>query len=399
MNKSEKAYINRRKVQAFFNSLRYMLCRIFPINENRIAVCTFEGRSGFCCNPKYIVQELHKRNTEYEFIWFVDDMEKEFPPYIKKVTNTPWNRAYWLSTSKVWIDNYRKTYGTLKRKGQLYINTWHGTLCIKPIGKYRGDLFPEIARLVSEADSKLIDYVLSGSGWCDKHYRDGLVYNGEIIRTGSPRCDILFNERETQKQEIRKQYDIPMDAKILMYAPTFRGGNQTTNRSVGSGEMQINFEKLIDALETKFGGKWYIMLRLHPQLAAKNEYCKTKGKNERLRDVTQAPDMNELMAGIDGFITDYSSAIFEACLMKIPCFLYADDLEEYVKERGDLFFDMYELPFLVALNNEELLENVKRFDEESYYNKLEKFIMDEDITEDGHASENVADLIEGKLNR
>ncbi len=47
---------------------------------------------------------------------FVNDMQKEFPDYIKKVPNTLWSRAYWLSTSKIWIDNYRKPYGTIKKK-------------------------------------------------------------------------------------------------------------------------------------------------------------------------------------------------------------------------------------------------------------------------------------------
>lgn len=399
MKQKEQAYIRKRKRQAFINSLRYWVCRIFPIRKKQVAVCTFEGKGGFCCNPKYIVEELHKRDTEYQFVWFVNDMTKEFPTYVKKVKNTLWNRAFWLSTSKIWIDNYRTPFGTRKRKGQLYINTWHGTIAIKPIGKYRGDLFPKIACLVSEADSKQIDYVLSGSGWCDKYYKDGLVYDGEIIRTGSPRCDVLFNDREIRYRELREELNISVNGKILMYAPTFRGGSQTTNRSVGAGEMQIDFDKLIDALETRFGGEWYVLLRLHPQLAANNEYCKTNSKSERLRDVTQAPDMNELMAGIDGFITDYSSSIFEACLMKIPCFIYADDLEEYVRDRGDLFFDMNQLPFPLALNNEQLLCNVENFDNDTYQEELQQFIKEEDITEDGHASANVADLIEGFLKR
>lgn len=393
MKNSEQKYIDKRKRLAFLNSLCYLVCRVFPIKKNRIAVCTFEGKGGFGCNPKYIVEELHRRNPEYEFVWIVDDLRKEFPDYIKPVKNTQWSRAYWLSTSKIWIDNYRRTYGTKKRKNQYYINTWHGTLCIKPIGKYRGDLFPKIACLISEADSKLIDYVLSGSGWCDKHYRDGLVYDGEIIRTGSPRCDILMKDRKEIRNGLKSQFGIPQDAKVLMYAPTFRGGSQNTSRSIGTGEMQIDFEALIHALESQFGGTWYILLRLHPQLAAKNQYCKTSKDSERLKDVTQYPDMNELMAGIDAFITDYSSAIFEACLMKIPCFIYADDLEEYIKERGDLFFDMKELPFPVAMENKTLIENVEKFDMDEYIMELEAFIKEQDITEDGHASERVADLI------
>lgn len=396
MNKkrSEDCYIKKRKRKAAINRLCYKLFCVFRVKNHRITVCTFEGKGGFGCNPKYIVEELHKRNKDYEIIWLVDDMNKLFPDYIKKVRNTWWNRLYWLTTSRIWIDNYRKPYGTGKRKGQYYINTWHGTLCIKPIGEYRGDRLPRIAHLVSKDDSKNIDYVLSGSKWCDEHYPKGLIYNGKIIRTGSPRCDILIRRDDNLKEKLRRDYSIPKDAKLLMYAPTFRGGSQNTDRSVATGEMQIDFEQLIESLEKRFSGTWYVFLRLHPQLAAKNEYCKTKKASERLIDVTQHPDMNCLMAGIDAFITDYSSAIFEACLMKIPCFIYADDLEEYREDRGELFFDMYELPFPVAVDNAELIQNVSGFDSEKYLDELDRFIKTEGIEEDGYASKRVADLLE-----
>ena len=105
MNNSEQKYINKRKRQAAWESLRYYLCRIFPVRKKRIAVSTFEGRRIYCCNPRYIVEELHKRDSEYEFVWIADDMEQECPEYIRKVPNTKWARAYWLSTSKIWIDN------------------------------------------------------------------------------------------------------------------------------------------------------------------------------------------------------------------------------------------------------------------------------------------------------
>ena len=108
--KQEKIYITKRKIKAFFNSICFYICRIFPIDNNLVSVCTFEGRGGFGCNPKYIIQELHKNNPNCKIVWFVNDRNKAFPDYIKKVPNTLISRAYWLSKSKVWIDNYRKPY-------------------------------------------------------------------------------------------------------------------------------------------------------------------------------------------------------------------------------------------------------------------------------------------------
>lgn len=399
---TESAYIAKRRIKAFLHGLAYYVCRIFPVDRQKIVMWTFEGGGGYGCSPKYVAEEILKRNhegeTNYEIIWLLNDMEKEFPQEIKKVKNTLWNRAYHLSTAGTWVSNTRTFYGTRKRKKQCYIQTWHATICIKPIGKYRGNLFPKMAYLVSAYDSKLIDYVLSGSKWCDHMYRDGLIYDGKIIKTGTPRCDVLFNQREEKRQQMRREYQLPADAKIMLYAPTFRGGSQNKNRSVNTQEANVDFIRLIEALEKRFGGTWYIFLRLHPQLAAKMQGIKVGQALDRLIDVSQRPDMNEIIAGADAFLTDYSSAIFEGALIELPGFIFADDLEEYVADRGELFFDMYKLPFPAALNNDELMENILEFNDEKYRVELSQFMNEVGMFEDGKASVRVMGLIGEKKN-
>lgn len=395
---SEKKYILKRTIKAFVHSLAYFVCRIFPIDNSKIVMWTFEVNGGYGCSPKYVAEELLRRNrnagTDYKIVWLVSDTGKEFPKEITKVKSTLWNRAYHLSTAGTWVSNTRTFYGARKRKRQCYIQTWHATICIKPIGLYRENLFPKMARIVSAYDSNMIDYVLSGSKWCDHMYRRGLLYRGKIIKTGTPRCDVLLNQRKEKYEQIRNEYHIPKDAKIMIYAPTFRGGSQSTKRTVNADEATVDFGRLVDALEKRFGGTWYLLLRLHPQLAAKMDKLKTHQMSVRLMDVSQRPDMNEIIAASDAFLTDYSSAIFEANMIGIPGFIYADDLQEYIADRGDLFFDMYKLPFPVALNNEELMENIEKFDADKYREKTEIFMRKAGIFEDGKASERVADLIE-----
>lgn len=395
---TETLYITKRRVKAFIHGLVYCACRIFPVDKQKVVMWTFEGGGGYGCSPKYVAEEIIRSNqegrTNYEIVWLLNDIKKEFPAEIKKVKSTLLSRAYHLSTAGTWVSNTRTFYGTRKRKKQCYIQTWHATICIKPIGKYRGNLFPKMAYLVSAYDSKLIDYVLSGSKWCDHMYRDGLIYDGKIIKTGTPRCDVLFNQREEKRQQMRQEYRIPEDAKIMLYAPTFRGGSQSKSRSVNTQEATVDFARLIEALEKRFGGTWYIFLRLHPQLAAKMQGLKVGQASEKLIDVSQRPDMNEIIAGADAFLTDYSSAIFEGAMIGMPGFIYADDLEEYVADRGDLFFDMYKLPFPTALNNDELMENISEFDEEKYKEALSQFMDEVGMFEDGKASRRVVDLIE-----
>uniref|UniRef100_UPI000AB2423D CDP-glycerol glycerophosphotransferase family protein n=1 Tax=Clostridium sp. NkU-1 TaxID=1095009 RepID=UPI000AB2423D len=296
-----------------------------------------------------------------------------------------------MTTAKAWVDNSRKAYGTAKRKKQLYIQTWHAALEFKPVGKFRGKLFPRIAYLVSEYDSKLADYVTSNSEWCTKLYPEMLLYNGDIIKTGSPRCDIFINRREEIYQYIRERYHMPQDAKIVLFAPTFRGGSQKGNRQVFTEESTIDFKRLVNALERKFGGTWFVFLRLHPQLAAQlAQFPLAKGIANTI-DVSQADDMNELAAASDVLITDYSSSAFDVINMYLPVFLYADDLEQYTGERGRLMWDMYSLPFSVAKDNDELVENIAKFDVEKYKKKIDEFSQEHGVLEDGHASDRVAD--------
>jgi len=413
---NEQNYIRYRKLKAFGNRMCFMLCRIFPIKKNRISVCTFEGKGGFGCNPKYIVEELHKRNADYEFIWFVNDMQKEFPPYIRKVPNTLWSRAYGLSTSKVWIDNYRKPYGTCKRRGQYYINTWHGTIGFKSMGLWRGEAFSKMAYLVSRNDSDMIDAAVIDSKWCEEVWPKGIVYDGECIVTGAPRCDVLYGDRSQYKKAFRKRYGISMEAKVVMFAPTFRESATNGKRMVFSEEWTLDFGQLLHNLEIRFGGEWYLCLRLHPQLASEIKACKDERLQERVIDASQADDMYEVLAAMDVFITDYSSAAMDASYAHIPVFIYADDIDKYINERGSMLWNMSTdskkpvtnnkemtpgldavLPYSVAQNNDELKENILNFDENKYLSLMKQFEKAVELVFDGKASARVADRVENYM--
>lgn len=391
---TEEKYINKRKRKAFLTGVAYRLLCVFPVRRKKIVFTTFEGDGGYCCNPRYVAEALLKKNENLDLVWLVNNLKKQFPQGIRKVKNTFWNRAYHLATAKVWIDNSRKAYGTRKRKCQLYIQVWHAAIGFKPLGLFRGKLFPKMAYLVSEHDSKLADYVISNSEWCTRLIPDQLIYHGEIIKTGSPRCDIFFTGREETYRKLRDQYKIPQDAKIALFAPTFRGGSQKGNRQVFVEEPTLDFAGLVNALERKFGGTWFVFLRLHPQLAAQLDQFPLKNGIANMIDVSQADDMNELAAASDVLITDYSSSVFDVINMYMPVFLYADDLDEYTEERGRLMWDLHTLPFSVARNNDELAENIAGFDAEEYKRKIDEFSRENGVLEDGRASERVAELIE-----
>ncbi len=154
-------------------------------------------------------------------------------------------------------------------------------------------------------------------------------------------------------------------------------------------------EKLKNALTSKFGGEWVVFVKLHPIIAdLKNSYL---SKYEGVVDVTDYPDMQELLVSADVVITDYSSCIYDYILSNKIGFIYATDVEKYDNTRG-LYYSLKETPFLIATNNNEMVENIKNFDNEVYLKKVNEFLKGKGCIDDGKASERVVDLIESIVN-
>lgn len=409
----EERYIRKRLFIARLQSVLFYLNRIFPIDSKKIVFTCIEGTTGYTCNPKYIAEEIISQNKEKKskeqirLVWLVNDTTKKFPDEIKVVKNTLWNRAHQLSTAKFWIDNSRKQLECRKRKGQIYIQTWHAKLGFKPTCLDRGASFSKIAYLVSKHDSDMVDYWLSNSDWYDKTLKTGSLYEGQVLRTGSPRCDILVHAAEDKefkrkvKQQICMQLNISLKERVnemdidqlhfMMYAPTFRGGSQETNRTVEVGKHFPDYEMLKDALERRFGGKWVILLRLHPQLVARN--LDGGMDNPFIVDVSRVDDMYEILAGCDAFMTDYSSAAFDAAVMDIPIILYCDDYKQYERERGLLLWNLRELPFLFSENEMELVKAIGTFDSCVYKDEVLKLMSETKMEESGMASKHVLDFL------
>ncbi len=405
----EAWYIRFRMWKAGTESLLFYLFRIFPVQKKKIVFCCIEGTTGYTCNPKYIAEELIRQDEGYELIWLVNDRAKQFPAGIRAVHNTLWNRAYHLTTARVWIDNSRKQLEARKRKGQLYIQTWHAKLGFKPTCLDRGESFSRIAYLVSKHDSEMIDYVLSNSKWYDDTLPTGMLYDGPVLRTGSPRCDILvkagndtaykakMRARIMELSGMERLTEKAAPVRFMMYAPTFRGGSQRTKREVETRGSFPDFGRLSDNLKKKFGGEWVILLRLHPQLMAGRQGRADAGRKNAV-DVSRVDDMYELLAGCDVFMTDYSSAAFDAAVMKIPVFLYCDDYREYEAERGRLLWDLEKLPFPLALDEEELEDRILGFHEEEYQAGLQELFETVEMLEDGKAAERVVEFL-GRIGR
>lgn len=380
--------INKRKIKrCLVNSkcwLYYQIFDLLPLKKNKI-VFTRHGGKGFGDHGKYIALKLIELNADCDMVWMVNDMNSEFPKEVRKVKNTDLHRIYELATAKVWVENCAKHRGTKKRKNQFYINTTHGVgISVK---KFCLDDATE-TRLRKKNlihDGEIADVVLSGGKFITNAYKTAFRIKGRVWECGSARVDILLNHTQEDIKAVKARLGIKEDCKVVLYAPTFR-------RS-GNGDLHcytLDRENLLDSLQQKYGGNWKLLIRLHPH--EKNARNMT-GFSDKILDVTSYDDIQELLIISDVLITDYSSVMFDFSYMKRPIFLYANDIEDYLKQERDLFFRPDELPFPLAETDEELRDSILNFDEQQYREDVERFHEQCGVMEDGKASERIARLI------
>ena len=83
--------------------------------------------------------------------------------------------------------------------------------------------------------------------------------------------------------------------------------------------------------------------------------------------------------------------------MKQPGFLFVEDEQEYVEDRGELMFQLEELPFPVAYDMDELGRQIADFDQSRYEERVERFMGGIGVFEDGNASSRVVDFMEERM--
>lgn len=357
--------------------------RIWPINKNKIVFCSAKGvRYGD--NPMYISDELLSRNKDYEIVWMLNKSVKENLPYgVRRCDYKLLSVIRELATARVWVDSNMKYSGFLKRKGQLYIQTWHGSYGLKKIAGDLEEKLPQIDRRNHMYNAERIDIMLSNSTCTTEIYRRAFWYKGKVLEYGSPRNDMFFKQANACKNKVYSYFGLTNQC-IVLYAPTYRSGYRVD-------DLKIDYKRLRDALKERFGGEWVVLVRLHPfNLVDAESFIEY---TDTVLNASKYSIMQELLVSSDILITDYSSCMFDFANTKKPCFLYASDRVRYEDERGN-YFELEELPFPLAEDNRQLEKRILEFDTINYEKKLDILFDNVGLKETGHASQKVADYIE-----
>lgn len=373
--------------------ITFRILRLLPL-QNKVVGTTFKGKK-YGDNTQFIFEAIHEMSPKVKLVWLVDPNEEYcLPDYVKRVSyHRGFGLVFHVSTAKVVIDTHRFQTWIEKRPGQCFIETWHGGLGIKKID---GDVdkFQTSPLVMGEVahTNELADVFISQSDHLSQIYRSAFGYMGPIWKCGYPKNDCLIVGDAKKAKDIRQYLSLPDGIHTCLYAPSFR---DYFYHEMHVDVYNVDFGRLKDSLEKRFGGEWKILVRWHPLFA--KQIAEAMSIEEGMIDTTQYPDMQALLLAVDAVVSDYSSCLFDAALRNIPCFTYATDFEQYKADRG-VYYEMEELPFPYARNNDELARNIEAFDQEDYRSKWEAFKVRTGLHETGHAANDIAEKIVGFLN-
>ena len=365
---------------------------LFPINKTKFFFTSYEGKQ-FSCNPKYFYLYL-KENFPYsnfDFIWEYNSFQK--PSELSSIPCVKHNSLkyfFHLLTSKYIITNSGITACIALRKKQICINTWHGGGAYKKVGAAINSKINGTGQRALQIMSKQTTYFLSSSQKFSTVMAPSIMLNeNKFLPIGMPRNDIFFNKNTitSLSNKVKTNLHLSLDTNILLYAPTFRG---KTNHCT---EMNITLDTqvVIYALQKKMGGNWVCLYRAHYH-SPKNSF------DNQVINVSNYPDMQELLCASDVLITDYSSCIWDYAFLSRPCFLFAPDLNSYKKER-DFYTDISTWPAILSTSQDELIKNILLYDQKYFIQKNHDHLKSLGSYESGTACKQLLSSLHFTLNK
>ncbi|WP_165900626.1 CDP-glycerol glycerophosphotransferase family protein [Microbispora triticiradicis] len=343
------------------------------------AVFDSYGGGQYSCNPRAVSEELSRRHPDVEIVWVTRDGQFTVPPGVRLVLHGSREHEEALSTSRFVVANRRTQPGWYhKPRGQTVVQTWHGTplkrlgLDLEGMPYARQAPRAELTRQVATWD-----LLPSPSPFATTALRRAFGYAGEVLESGYPRNDVLFDP--TRARAVRRRLGVPDDRRVVLYAPTWRD-----DEPEGAGRLALDLTRAARALDDDD----LLLVRAHYLVA--RHLAIPEGLGHRVRDVSKFPDMADLLAAADVLVTDYSSAMFDFACTGRPMVFFTPDLEHYRDEVRGFYLDFEAVaPGPVVRTGADLLDVLRYGDLGPFSARYAEFAQRFCPWDDGHASARV----------
>ncbi len=373
------------KLMHFIGRFCYIF-RIFKIKQNKIYFVSNDGTK-YACNSRALFEWMYANHKdEFEFYYSMNNRKvakKQLPKGVKHHRYMSLLDLYHLHTSRYVVNNFRFFPFFMKRKGQVYIQIWHGgPIAYKKIERDAPNL-PDFYKRMAENDNKLFDMLAVGSSQCSELFAKCFNAEGKIVMTGNPRCDVVING--TNNDKIRKELGISEDDFVVLYAPTFR-------KKEPLEKCFLDNETLYETIKKITNKNVKILYRFHPNLARKTAKLNF---GDRVQNVTSYEDMQDIISISDILITDFSTCMFDMMIAGKQSIIYARNSQQYLSEERGVYLSYKEFPCPIAYTFEELQQVILDVNKnkENYKKKVKEFLDGLGCIEDGHACERCYDAL------
>lgn len=350
--------------------------------DDKLVLFVSYGGRNYSDNPKVLYEAMKKdeRFKGYRLVWAFRDPKKH-SMYIDNCIKID-SLEYFKTALKArcWITNVSIERGlNFKGKKTLYFNTTHTTL-----PKLCGyDVKSDVVFMTKNSSSSFDCSIAQSEYEAKLQEHMYLLDPSKIHITGLPKNDILANSSETDIQVLKNKLNLPLDKKIVLYAPTYREDNPTGMRCYADFKIWQGI----------LGDEFYILYRAHPTVANETDVSQYNGF---IKDVSNYPDNVDLMLVADALISDYSGIFFEFGVQNKPMYCLAKDFDEYVKLRP-LYFDIRkEIPG-GTLNEADLMKYIKDSSNNEDAINIVRSFRAKYISEYGNATKKCLDLIYSKI--
>ncbi len=307
-------------------------------------------------SPLAICAELRRRRPEATVLWGVVGSGETVPDGVTPVLvrSREWYRT--LATAELLVTSTELEEWFLTRPDQLVVQTFHGYPS-KAMGELQWrawELPPRRIRAMRRRGVDTWDLILTPTPEMTRHYREQYAYTGPVAEHGYPRDDALTAaDADRQRAATRTLLGIRADQTAVLYAPTWRDDLATRPRRAGMAD-HLDLPHVAEVL----GDSHVLLVRGH-RFHTPPAHEVAVGA-ARVIDVTDHPEINDLILASDVAVLDYSSLRFDVAITGKPMVFLVPDIDDYAGGvRGFLFPFTESAPGPLVRESDEVVEQVR----------------------------------------
>lgn len=236
----------------------------------------------------------------------------------------------------------------IKKEGQIYLNTWHGTP-LKAMGRQDSSGFASLGNV--QKNLAISDYLLFPNSYTRHHMiQDYMLENisySRILMGGYPRNEAFFDGES--RERIRGELGLT-EKRIYAYLPTWRG----SPKSASGSKDYIYLSYFLYEIDGKLEEDEVLYVNLHPLGMSNIDFKRYK----RIYPFPRKYEIYEFLNVADTLITDYSSVFFDYAITHRKVILFPYDKADYLENRG-MYLQLEELPFPKVYSVETLIGELR----------------------------------------